>query len=74
MPYLRQILTSKPQKSSRDTSPYRFTLKFGVKFANFTHRDPHRENVNLNTQRVSAEFRPARSAATSHVVGVGGLL
>ncbi|EKU12090.1 hypothetical protein CSUNSWCD_30 [Campylobacter showae CSUNSWCD] len=24
MPYHRQILTSKPQKSSRDTSPYFF--------------------------------------------------
>ncbi|EKU12504.1 hypothetical protein CSUNSWCD_444 [Campylobacter showae CSUNSWCD] len=51
MPYLRQILTSKPQKSSQNTSPYRFTLKFEVKFANltsnFTHRDPYLENVNL---------------------------
>ncbi|EKU10221.1 hypothetical protein CSUNSWCD_1095 [Campylobacter showae CSUNSWCD] len=34
MPYLRQILTSKPQKSSQNTSPYRFTLKFEVKFTN----------------------------------------
>jgi len=49
MPYLRQILTSKPQKSSHDTSPYRFMFKFGVKFANLSHRDPHLENVNLKT-------------------------
>ena len=49
-------------------------FKSEVKFENLGRRDPHRENVNLNTQRVSAEFRPARSAATSHVVGVGGLL
>jgi len=35
MPYLRQILTSKPQKSSQNTSPYCFTLKFEVKFVNF---------------------------------------
>ena len=51
MPYLRQILTSKPQKSSRDTSPYRFTLKFEVKFtnltSNFTHRGLHLENANF---------------------------
>ena len=51
MPYLRQILTSKPQKSSRDTLPYRFVLKFEVKFgnlvSNLTHRDPHPKNANL---------------------------
>ncbi|WP_163026378.1 hypothetical protein [Campylobacter showae] len=51
MPYLRQILTSKPQKSSQNTSPYLFLFKFEVKFANltsnFTHRDPHPENSNF---------------------------
>ena len=30
--------------------------------------------LNLNLRRVSVKFKPARSAATSHVVGVGGLL
>jgi len=43
MPYLRQILTSKPQKSSQNPTPYRFTLKP----ANLTHRDPHLESSNL---------------------------
>ena len=41
MPYLRQILTSKPQKSSHDTSPYLFTFKF----VNFIRQYPHPENV-----------------------------
>ena len=45
MPYLRQILTSKPQKSSQNTSPYSFTFKFEVKFTNFIHLDPYLENV-----------------------------
>nr|WP_315018568.1 hypothetical protein [uncultured Campylobacter sp.] len=54
MPYLHQILTSKPQKSSRDASPYCFMLKFKNSASNFIHRDPHHENVNLNTQRVNA--------------------
>ena len=52
MPYLRQILTSKPQKSSQNTSPYRFMLKF----ANLSHRDPHPENANLILRRGSAKF------------------
>ena len=41
--------------------------KFVNLTSNLTHRDPHLENVNLNTQRDSVKFKPARSAATSHV-------
>ena len=37
--------TSKHLNSSQDTSPYRFTLKFAVNFANLTRRDPHLENI-----------------------------
>ena len=71
MPYLRQILTSKPQKSSQNTSPYRFTFKFEVKFANFTHRDPYLENVNLNLRRFACKAKQCRHLKS--VVGGGGL-
>ncbi|RRD52310.1 hypothetical protein EII16_11135 [Campylobacter rectus] len=54
MPYLGTKFTSKHLKSSRDTSPYRFAFKFEGEFANFTHRDPHRENVNLNLRRFAS--------------------
>ena len=58
--YLRQNFTAQPQKSSHDTSPYRFTFKFEVKFANFTHRDPHPENAKfkLATLCVSKAVSP----------------
>ena len=38
-----------------------------AKFANFTHRDPHLENVNLKTCGATAPDKTAHSAATSHV-------
>jgi hypothetical protein len=50
MPYLRQILTSKPQKSSQNTSPYLFILKFEVKFTNFIRPNPHFENAKFGRQ------------------------
>ena len=52
--------TSKHLKSSHDTSPYRFTLKLEVKFANFTHRDPHPKNAKfkLATLCVSKAMLP----------------
>ena len=31
----------------KNTSPYRFALKFEVKYANLSHRDPHLENVKI---------------------------
>ena len=38
-----------------------------ISASNFTHRDPRLKNVNLNLRRDSVKFKPARSAATSHV-------
>ncbi|EKU11903.1 hypothetical protein CSUNSWCD_1227 [Campylobacter showae CSUNSWCD] len=59
MPSARSILllllaaaslrSRKLEKSSHDTSPYRFTLKFEDKFANLSHRDPHLENVKFES-------------------------
>nr|WP_314564346.1 hypothetical protein [uncultured Campylobacter sp.] len=45
-----------------------------ISASNFIHLDPHLENIILNLRRESVKFKPARSAATSHVVGVGGSL
>nr|WP_314904679.1 hypothetical protein [uncultured Campylobacter sp.] len=39
--------TSKHLKSSHDTSPYRFKLKFEIKFTNLSRQNPHLENANL---------------------------
>ncbi len=74
MPSARSILllllaaaslrSRKLEKSSHDTSPYLFTFKFEVKFANLIHRDPRLENAKLNllprkdafAQRVKFEY------------------
>jgi len=44
----------------KNTSPYRFTLKFEVKFTNFTRRDPYPENAKfkLATLCVSKAMSP----------------
>ena len=72
--YLRSEISSQHLNSSQDTSPYRFTLKFDIKFKNLSRRDLRLENANLNLRRESVKFKPARSVATSHVVEVGGSL
>ena len=55
--YLRSKISSQHSNPSQNTSPYRFTLKFEVKFANFIRRDLHPENVNLNLRRFASAKR-----------------
>ena len=73
MPSARSILL---QNSKNHLTILRFTLKFEDKFANLTHRDPHLENVNLNTRQESAKFnlRVAQQLLTYSEVGEGLLL
>ena len=61
--------TSKHLKSSRDTSPYRFTPKL----ANFTHRDPHPENVKFDSNLRRFARRAKQCRHLKSVVGGGGL-
>ncbi|WP_423903018.1 hypothetical protein, partial [Campylobacter showae] len=37
-------------------------LNLQISASNFTYRDPHLENVNLNLQRTSVKFKTSQSA------------
>ena len=61
------IFASQHSNPSQNTAPYRFALKFDIKFVNLSRRDPHLKNVNLKTSGAVAPDKTAHSAATSHV-------
>jgi len=51
---LRQILSTQPQKSSQNTSPYRFMFKVKVKFINLSRRDLHLDGAKFGLVKFSA--------------------
>ena len=53
---------SKHLKSSHDTSPYRFTLKFEAKFVNLSRRDPYLKNAKLKNVRRGSALAPLERA------------